>query len=226
MLREVQCGQGVNYTRSFSISNASMVLDVLTDFLIASIPICLLYRVRIKTSQKIGLAVFLCLSVVLAALAIVLVSGLRLPASQAGLFPFDTAWAALWRQIEACVAVGLVSLTAFRSLFMARGGSNRPSPQRSWYSSTLSRLKRRAKRTYEQDLGLRLPAIPSASVTGLRTFIRGGPKDGKDVNLSGSTQTNNSGFGIDDYLPEEKDIQPAPPRIRVTGEGTPDPEWV
>ncbi len=89
---------------------------------------------------------------------------------------FDVVWLFLWQQIEACVAVTMLSLTAFRSAFVASASARvqRESPNTPWYSSTVEAIKRnRALRRHDEESSQGLPQIPSATLTGLRTFIRG-----------------------------------------------------
>ena len=94
------------------------VSDVLSDIFIASIPICLLWQARISLKQKIGLAMVLCLSLVMALVAIVRVSGIRLPGGN-----YDIVWVSFWRQNECGIAVWMFSMTAFRSFFVARSSN-------------------------------------------------------------------------------------------------------
>ena len=206
------------YTKSFSLSINSMTLDIVTDVLIVSIPACLLWRVRIKPAQKLGLAVFLCLSIVMAVMAIVRVSGLRITSAQ-GVPAFDTAWQYLWQQIEAGLAVCLVSLTAFRSLFIAHGRNRSgPTPHRSWYATSIERIKNRKKRSYEDDVG-QLPEIPNGFLTGMRTFIQGGSTRKSTALTSLTTQANNNALlGEEEEwgLPEEQRRQKLKQQIRVT----------
>ncbi|KAL8627148.1 hypothetical protein Q9189_007157 [Teloschistes chrysophthalmus] len=84
---------------------------------VVSIPIALLWNVRIKLRQKLGIGALLCLSAVMSIIAIVKASGIRTPSDS-----FDILWELFWQQIEACVAVLMVSITAFRSIFI----SNKP----------------------------------------------------------------------------------------------------
>lgn len=74
-----------------------------------------------KPRQKLGLGIFLCLSVMMMMIAIIRISGYRY--NGIGLSgSIDTTWAFFCLYLEACVAVIMASITAFRSLFI-RGGS-------------------------------------------------------------------------------------------------------
>lgn len=79
-------------------------------------------------------------------------------------------------QLEGCIAVLMASVSAFRSLF-ASEGSRGPRKKPTW--SSREKLWYRGKRPPRSDSETRtngLPSIPSATMTGLRTFINGGPK--------------------------------------------------
>lgn len=131
------------------------------------IPVWLLWRVRLRTSQKLGLAAFLCLSFFMVIIAIVRVSGLRYRGK------FDNPWIFMWQQVEACVAVTMLSLTAFRSVFVvspSNANDNKASP---WVPSTRRLLGRHKKsKTGGHEL-LNDVSIPSGTITGLnRVFHR------------------------------------------------------
>lgn len=113
-----------------------------------------------QARQKFGLGVFLCLSIVMMAVAIVRISGFVYHGG------IDNVWVYIWQHIEACVAVIMISLTAFRSIFLAK--TSRP-PQRklkSW-KETFSRRKKDSSAD-EAQVNL---TIPKPTMTGLRSFI-------------------------------------------------------
>lgn len=148
-----------------------VTLDIGTDMLIISLSFCLLWKVRIKPRQKFFLGVFLSLNIFIAIIAYVRVSGLEINAT------FDEIWLFVWQQIEACVAVAMLSGTAFRSVFVsstsARAG--RDEGRTPWYSSTVEKIRSRKKQRSSDEEGvLGWPSIPSATLTGMRTFINGG----------------------------------------------------
>ena len=99
--------------------------------------------------------------------ALVRVSGLR-----NGDF-IDETWEVFWQQIEACVAVMLVSVTAFRSFFVS--SDSKKSPKK--IAPTNQQVSRKRPFDWTRTAGHRLPKIPSATLTGLRTFIRGDPRE-------------------------------------------------
>lgn len=81
---------------------------------VITIPVSLLWNVRIKTRQKLGIGAFLCLSIVMVIVAIIKASGIRTSVDS-----FNLVWELFWQQVEACAAVIMVSFTAFRSIFLS-----------------------------------------------------------------------------------------------------------
>ena len=167
------------------------MFDVLCDIFIASIPIALLWRVKIALRQKVGLGLTLCLSLVMAIVALVRVSGIHLPSGDV-----DIVWLSFWNEQECNIAVAMLSITAFRSFFVtnASQGNTPPSPGRQLSSlqekirrklSFLS-LKKSSRDRSDDDIPLaqknsgevpvvqiatKDPNIPSATITGMRTAI-------------------------------------------------------
>lgn len=74
-----------------------------------------------KPRQQLGLGIFLCLSVTMTVIAIIRIGGYRFKGIGLG-GSIDSTWAFFWLYLEACVAVIMASITAFRSLFI-RGSS-------------------------------------------------------------------------------------------------------
>lgn len=136
------------------------------------IPIHLLWRVQIQLRQKLALGVSLCLSIMMIISAIVQISGIRAPSHA-----IDVTWELFWQIVEACIAVIMVSLTAFRSLFIAHGAAalryNRGNPNPGVRHRFDSRNFWRKRVSDDSEESQRLPRIPRATMTGLRTFIRG-----------------------------------------------------
>ncbi|KAI9703713.1 MAG: hypothetical protein M1836_007483 [Candelina mexicana] len=164
------CLQPTHLRPTFGLPIFGIVLDVGTDLLLVSIPIRLLWSVKIKPRQKLILGVFLCLNLFMAITASVRVSGLKFHGA------IDEVWFFFWQHIEACVAIAMISLTAFRSAFVASQSSRtrREVAKRAWYSSSVEAVKRnRAQRRRDEEAAQELPNIPSATLTGIRTFIQG-----------------------------------------------------
>ena len=86
-------------------------------------------------------------------------------------------WANFWLQIEGCTAVLTVSLTAFRTVFVSEpsnAGKGKHSPA---YSSRRILWLRRDQSTGEQNKTRAFATIPSATLTGMRTLIRGAGRE-------------------------------------------------
>lgn len=89
--------------------------------IVISIPTILLWRVKIALRKKLALASVLCLSIFLIIISIIKVAAAHTIGTQV-----DTTWGIFWLQAEAAVAVIAVSITMFRSLFLADGSRNKP----------------------------------------------------------------------------------------------------
>ena len=158
-----------------------------------AIPIRLLWKVQIKLRQKLGFGIFLCLSVFMMITAIVRISSLRVDTTLLGvpINAIDVPWKLFWQQAEACIAVLMVSLTAIRSIFMGEP-SNSP-PAKPFYSSSRRWIWNRNNHDAldESTNGTNgLPMIPSATITGLRTFIHAGREEGQEASgAEGGTKT-------------------------------------
>ena len=103
------------YNRCLALIYTKPIRSSMLIYLVITIPISLLWNVRIKTRQKLGIGAFLCLSVVMIIVAIIKASGIRTSVDS-----FNLVWELFWQQIEACAAVLMVSFTAFRSIFLSK----------------------------------------------------------------------------------------------------------
>ncbi|THV54438.1 hypothetical protein BGAL_0026g00090 [Botrytis galanthina] len=106
----------VNFQRATLIANC--VLDVLSDILIITIPIAILWNVRIRRRQKLALAGLFSLTMITMTFAIVRVAVV----STASRLP-DISWLYLWSAIEPPIAVIISCLASFRGLFAKQEGS-------------------------------------------------------------------------------------------------------
>ena len=141
----------------------------LLEITVIMIPVILLWNVKIKRSQKLLLGIFLCLSICMIMIAIVRASGL-LRSNRT----IDVQWEVFFQHVEASVSVTTVSLTAFRSLLGVRALNSREKKERAWYSHRRIFLLKKGRKISESKLdGDQLPSIPRATLTGMRTFIRG-----------------------------------------------------
>jgi hypothetical protein len=123
-----------------------------------------------RLSQKLSLSVFLCLSIVMAIAALTRMSAYRIRGV------LDITWEIFWMWTEACVAVIMGSIVALRALLIqgsARKSKEKPrGPSYSMRERILKRIKRSKDSSWEEMGGDGLPQIPSATITGVRTFIR------------------------------------------------------
>ncbi len=138
---------------------------------VVAIPFYILWKVKIRPIQKLGMSAFICLSICMVVAASIRLAGFRLAGDS-----IDLKWGYFWLHVEACIAVLAVSFTAFRSIFVQsrsatpeQGPKNSPARARLWNS-------RKPLSTNEVIMG-DLPLIPqTATLMGMRTVIRGGPR--------------------------------------------------
>lgn len=166
MLLSACSGPSASY-RTIRDTSITTVMDVVTDVLIVSFPITLLWKVRINMHQKLGLALFLCLSLVMVIVAIVRIAGINLRGGNV-----DIVWLAFWMQQECSIAVIMVASSAFRSLLVVNTVES-PSPGYSPGSWKRRMLRRRpSPNRDDMESANGLPQVPRATLTGMRTVIR------------------------------------------------------
>lgn len=129
---------------------------------VISIPTILLWRVKIALRKKLAIGSVLCLSVFLIIICIIKLAAISTIGTQV-----DTTWVFFWHQAEAAVAVIAVSITIFRSLFVADGARNQPKHKPRLPQSPTSYRKFWTQRTTPH---VELPTIPSAAFS-LGTMI-------------------------------------------------------
>ena len=139
------------------------VINIVSDFLVLSFPIAILWRVRIDVRQKIGLGFSLCLSIVMIIATIIRIAGMTVNGKLV-----DIVWLFFWWQQEASIAVIMVSVTAFRFFFVANALSHEP--QRPKLSSFWRKRLEKKRASHGQNSD-ELPQIPHATLTGMRTMI-------------------------------------------------------
>ena len=83
-------------------------------------------------------------------------------------------WYLFWMQLQSSTAVSVFSFTAFRSLFITEKSKARARKKNAWHPSPIRRLRRRTNDTWYGGNYILLQSIPSATLSGMRTFIRGG----------------------------------------------------
>ena len=180
--------------RQNGILRATVSLDIVSDALrrshlyrsglhcilkaaVISVPIILLWNVQIPLRRKLVLWGILCLSIFTAMTAVIKVAGSNTNHGQV-----DSAWAIFWQQAEAAVAIIVVSITAFRALFVAHRASKQQSPAQ--YSSKTRSIWRKSDRHHDD-----IPVIRVPSGTGVRTYIRQSPysadsfEESRDIEL-------------------------------------------
>ncbi|KAK7932038.1 hypothetical protein PG985_002750 [Apiospora marii] len=149
------------------------VLDALTDAAIISIPITVLRKSQMALLTKLGLAVFLCLSLFVLACSIIRAAGIFYHGT------LDTPWGVFWCHAEACIAVLMASITAYRTVLIGSGSFfNRL--QRFVDEGLHRRAKGPGQPSSNQDHSMTarhrlayilLSKIPSATLTGLSSLL-------------------------------------------------------
>lgn len=118
--------------------------------------------------------------------AIIRVSGIHIAGTTD-----DVQWQVFWQEIEATISVIMISITAFRSLLGMKAAEAREAKDRAWYFHRRKLLTRKLWRNEENDLNMdrELPSIPSATMTGLRTYIRGSRGPSTKMSKLSKTET-------------------------------------
>ncbi|KAI2615581.1 hypothetical protein GGR54DRAFT_257350 [Hypoxylon sp. NC1633] len=167
----------IDKTKILALTTLVTVIDILSDIMVVSIPIIVLWGSLLSRSTKFGLAVFLCLSIFMAICTIVRIAGFHYKGVE------DNFWEFFWQHIEGTVAVMMASITAFRTLFVKQTNDSEATTPRSPVESLLRRLFRHfqslARAQPEEkptsspgNSTFKFPNIPSPIFTGVRTFIR------------------------------------------------------
>ncbi|CAF9917339.1 MAG: hypothetical protein HETSPECPRED_003214 [Heterodermia speciosa] len=134
--------------------------------MLLTIPILLLWGVKISLQRKLALGTILCLSVFTMIICIVRISGGNTTNGQV-----DSAWVIFWLQVEAAVAVIIVSVTAYRMLFIAETQQYRDSPpQQIETAASRARFWNRTDRTTTRSNGL--PSIPAPTLSKVRSWVK------------------------------------------------------
>lgn len=134
---------------------------------VVTIPILLLRKSQMKPSEKLGVGVFLCLSVVMAVIAIIRISGYRIGGRSGSL---DVTWVFLWLYLQASIAIIMACLPAFRFLFTSRGSRALDKEKRNgspWARSQLRKPFRKGSvgwwSGWEEVVQKNLPQTPLAT---------------------------------------------------------------
>lgn len=86
---------------------------------------------------------------------------------------YDFSWRFFWLEVESCIAVSVISLTAFPAVFMSnttRRSGPRDLKATPWYSSSMGKPRNRKKISSTDDItedtiSQELPQYPSAAAT-------------------------------------------------------------
>ena len=215
--------------RQVHVVAATTAIDVVTDVMVVSFPVLLLWKVKINLRQKLGLGTVLCLSLVMAIVAITRIGGVRLPSRD-----IDIVWLAFWQQQECSIALTMVSVNAFRSLFVANSSSpGRRSPAGNpKFSPSYWQEKRRHRQKLSDESDMHnlgnLPTIPSATLTGMRTMIGGSRWDRRDEDVPMLTEKRHSvemTQGVQaEHMKEDDSYVPPVPKMVHTVQIIHDPE--
>ena len=132
----VHCTLESTQRRELMYFQFATVFDITSDAAVISIPIILLRASRIPTRQKLIIGTLLCLSVVVILTSVFRMAFFTLPNGN-----IDEPWAWVWHFAEPAVGIMMVSITAFRTLFIVphRGQDFSPprsiSSQRRWFGA-------------------------------------------------------------------------------------------
>ncbi|KAI0913395.1 hypothetical protein F4823DRAFT_630704 [Ustulina deusta] len=128
------------------------ILDALTDAALVFIPIFVLRKSQMALLTKIGIGVFLCLSLVMIACSIIRAAGTYYGTT------LDTPWQVFWLHAEACIGVLMASITVYKSMLV--GPSNRAGRLQRFLLSKRARFG-----------CLLLSKIPTATLTNVVTLF-------------------------------------------------------
>lgn len=171
-MRLLACSGSSGNSRVIRDTAITTVVDVTTDIIVLSFPVILLRDVRVGLRQKLALTLSLCLSLVMIIVAIVRIAGFRTIAGEV-----DIVWLAFWQQQESSIAVMVVSISAFRALFVARSMDK---PPRRHLRQSVNDWRRRIERrrlgpsTNEDEVHFTgfFPQVPRPTLTGMSSTIR------------------------------------------------------
>lgn len=111
----------------------------------------------------------------------IITATIRMSSIQSPTHTIDITWFNFWQFVEGCVAVTMVSSSAFRSLYIAharqRDLNERPHLNQKIFLKL--RTRRRARIKVESDETLNLPEIPRATLSGTSILFRGDESNDK-----------------------------------------------
>lgn len=154
-----------------------------------------------KSGKRLGLSVFLCLSIVMIIIAI---------ARSLGYIPHGAStkatWQYLWLYLEASIAIIMASITAFSAFVLTKDykspdkkKKNQSPPLYSFREHLFRKKAWRNRLEWEERDGEHLPHVPSATLTGMHTFIH---RQGRSTDVTETMQsTPNYFFGRRGSIP-------------------------
>lgn len=116
-------------------------LDILTDIMVASIPIIILWRSQMEPKQKFIVGPFLSLSLIM-----IIFSSIRVSKTHSTQ-KLDIIWLAFWQYLEAGIAVTVTSITTMRTVFTARKAQKSQQSNFKSYAGATNRSKPSVKVT-------------------------------------------------------------------------------
>ncbi|KAL3478466.1 hypothetical protein BJX99DRAFT_245448 [Aspergillus californicus] len=141
-------------------------LDALTDLMIMSIPIFLLWKVQMKLITKLGIGLFLCLSAFMLACAIIRGAGTIYKGA------IDYPWGTFWLHIESCVGVMMASFTVYRSTLIGDSDVSEKFKLALGIGASSRRPNTSTNDTPTKKQALSV-SIPRPTLSGLRTWFGG-----------------------------------------------------
>lgn len=112
------------------------------------IPIHIIWKIKVHTRQKIGLATSLCLTIVIIVMTVIRAAGFMTPENQ-----LDQLWDGYWNIIAAEVGLTMASATAFRALYVSKSGHTHrkeSSGGRTWVAHWWYKARSK-RRTHEEE---------------------------------------------------------------------------
>ncbi|KAL8811957.1 MAG: hypothetical protein Q9200_001390 [Gallowayella weberi] len=188
-----ECSLPSGFQRLIRHGIAQAAMDIIGDLLILYIPINLIWKIQLKWRQKVPLVLSLCLTGVMILVTVTRVAGIVINGQ------IDSVWESYFLIVAAEIGILLSSVSTYRAFFVSqpRGDINKTkrtiSDPGHWYTSTMKlmretmlptsprRSKARGQPTPHEHRGDpdghysigKLPEVPRAEMTGVRTYING-----------------------------------------------------
>ncbi|KAF2146741.1 uncharacterized protein K452DRAFT_355198 [Aplosporella prunicola CBS 121167] len=115
----IKCYNRDSHNVTITTMVTATVVDVITDIMVVSFPIIILHKANMGLAQKVGLGIFLALSLVMVLVAIVEMIG----SIVSGINNLDLAWIMFWQHMHACTGIIMGSVSALRTIYSRREGT-------------------------------------------------------------------------------------------------------